>query len=1102
MPFHACARAARPRAPCVVESLERRYVLSAAPPLGTTIEGPNFDLPAQFPPDANAAVGPSHVVEVINSNIEWVAKTGGPVSNQTLQNLFSTTAPIQQPGVVPFDPRVLYDQYSGRFVVTALAGKESTASPGSAILIAASNSADPNAGWTTGFIPTGLMINGSQTWADFDGLGLDQQAIYITANMLGTINEAFFGTRLWIVNKSVLYSSGTVQANVFDPASLTGTAGRTLQPAHMYGAEPAGAGTFLAQYSGFVNNGTAYVNVIRVDNPLGNPSFVQHLVPAGVIDNVGAIFPDAPQPGTSTGIETNGDEGREALNAVWRNNSLYFASQLIPLGGPDAGHVTAHWFNVNTSTFTMNDQGNVSGGAISPGAFTYYPTVAVDAQGDLGISFAASSSTLFASAYYTGRLASDPPGTVDAPAPLATGEDFYVRNAPTDSRNRWGDYGGIAIDPTDDATFWAFNQYALTRGSVITGFNGDGRWGTRAGSFRLQPGLPLGSIAGQVFNDLNGNGAKDPGEPGLGGFVLYLDTNNNGVLNAGETTATTAADGTFLFNNVPVGTYTLRQLPLSGFPQTAPAGGSYSVQVLAGQTSGPWLFGDHPPPGTISGRAFLDLNGNGVFDPGESGLAGKTVYLDSNENGQLDTGEPTAVTDASGNYSFTNLAPGMYTVREFIPSTSTFKLTSGPSYTFFLSGGQVAANLDFGNTLYGYISGLNFNDLNGNGVRDPGEPGLPNWSVYLDMNNDQKIDSNTDSRTATDVPKPIPDNGTVLSTQVVGALASPIGLITGLTVTLSINHPFDSDLHMFLTSPAGTRVELFDRVGGAGQNFTNTTLDDRAATPISAGAAPFMGTYQPSGHLSDFYGESPTGEWTLEVNDEAAGNVGTLTAWSLSIQHGDPVAQTNASGIYLFPNLPPNNYLIREVAQPGFGFTSPPSGSRMVTLTSGQGLGNTDFGVAMFGSITGSVFNDANNNAARDAGEVGLAGWTVYIDANNNGVLDPGEIRTTTDAAGNYSLSGLLPGTFVVRQVVQPGYRRTTPLTPFGDIQLVSGQTAAGPVFGDVLTSTVILNFNYLVIFARHYNQAGTIATGDLNDDGIVNFTDFTILARHYNHTI
>ena len=138
----------------------------------------------------------------------------------------------------------------------------------------------------------------------------------------------------------------------------------------------------------------------------------------------------------------------------------------------------------------------------------------------------------------------------------------------------------------------------------------------------------------------------------------------------------------------------------------------------------------------------------------------------------------------------------------------------------------------------------------------------------------------------------------------------------------------------------------------------------------------------------------------------------------------------------------------------------------------------------------------------RDAGEAGLAVWTVYIDANNNGVLDPGEIHTTTDAAGNYTFPGLLPGTFVVRQVVQSGYRRATPLTPSGTVQPLSGQTVGGPDFGDVLTSTVILNFNYRVILARHYNQPGTIATGDLNDDGIIDFNDFTILARHYNHTI
>lgn len=72
-----------------------------------------------------------------------------------------------------------------------------------------------------------------------------------------------------------------------------------------------------------------------------------------------------------------------------------------------------------------------------------------------------------------------------------------------------------------------------------------------------------------------------------------------------------------------------------------------------------------PTLNTIQGSKWNDLNGNGVQD-GELGLAGWTIYLDQNQNGLLDSGETFAVTDANGDYSFTDLNPGIYTVAEVL----------------------------------------------------------------------------------------------------------------------------------------------------------------------------------------------------------------------------------------------------------------------------------------------------------------------------------------------------------------------------------------------------------------------------------------------------
>ena len=130
----------------------------------------------------------------------------------------------------------------------------------------------------------------------------------------------------------------------------------------------------------------------------------------------------------------------------------------------------------------------------------------------------------------------------------------------------------------------------------------------------------------------------------------------------------------------------------------------------------------------------------------------------------------------------------------------------------------------------------------------------------------------------------IPDQGQVLST-----INVPDSVTIGdVNVTLNINHTRDQDLDVFLISPGGTRIELMTDVGGGGDNFIGTTLDDEAATPITSGSAPFSGTYQPEGSLSAVDGEDAQGNWTLEVNDDKRRETGTLISWELEVTPDQP----------------------------------------------------------------------------------------------------------------------------------------------------------------------------------------------------------------------
>jgi subtilisin-like proprotein convertase family protein len=155
------------------------------------------------------------------------------------------------------------------------------------------------------------------------------------------------------------------------------------------------------------------------------------------------------------------------------------------------------------------------------------------------------------------------------------------------------------------------------------------------------------------------------------------------------------------------------------------------------------------------------------------------------------------------------------------------------------------------------------------------------FAIPIDVPTGFEITGNPDS---SDVPKAIPDNGTVESTlNMVGG-----GEIRDLDVrNLDITHTWDEDLIITLIAPGGApSAVLVNQRGADGNNFNDTTLDDEATTPIADGVAPFNGTFRPDTPLSVFDGLSPLGTWTLRISDVFSGETGTLAAWGLRNRFG------------------------------------------------------------------------------------------------------------------------------------------------------------------------------------------------------------------------
>ncbi len=218
----------------------------------------------------------------------------------------------------------------------------------------------------------------------------------------------------------------------------------------------------------------------------------------------------------------------------------------------------------------------------------------------------------------------------------------------------------------------------------------------------------------------------------------------------------------------------------------------------------------------------------------------------------------------------------------------------------------------------------NFMDQNQNaftadGVRDPSDAymvpgpttGVPYQAPYskdtspLIIPGPHLVTGHTFKADPTQVDLPIPPVGTggsgdpakdvtVSTIQVSGLPADRV--ISNLRVNLSLFHNNDTDLRITLISPQGTIVNLVNSNELVGADFTNTTFDDNATTAISAGAAPFTGSFIPDNPLGSFIGQNPNGTWTLKIDDTAVQNTGTLLGWSLNIEN-DLVLQSTTNHI-------------------------------------------------------------------------------------------------------------------------------------------------------------------------------------------------------------
>lgn len=427
------------------------------------------------PPDTILAVGPAHIVELTNTTIAFYNRFTG--KRLFLQDLTLFFAPVS-PGNFLFDPQVTYDELAQRFVIAALdVPAAPTRQSRGFLLYAVSNSSNPLDGFSE-MQRVDVTENGSgeTDLPDFPRMGWNADAHVITLNMFGAVSERFDRVAVIAIDKNSVLDE--------NPSSFIMTRtdrsndNFTMVPAIMHDSVP-GDPMWLVEESSASPG--SMVRVVKMDNVLaGTPTFSEFdrsVTPY-------SLPPSADQPGTGsvggncfnrTGSGFICTNDSSILSVAWRGNRLV-AAHTVGIS------LTAHarWYEFNTTGApTLTQEGTIDPG---PGVHTYYPSIEIAPNGDLGMTFMQSSATQFMSMYVTGQASSDPLGQMRAPLLVKAGQQTYrafdcASGAVFFSDCRAGDFSGISADPNFSNMFCAANEYATKSKS--------NNWGTWIACFSI-----------------------------------------------------------------------------------------------------------------------------------------------------------------------------------------------------------------------------------------------------------------------------------------------------------------------------------------------------------------------------------------------------------------------------------------------------------------------------------------------------------------------------------------------------------------------------------------------------------------------------------------
>jgi len=414
------------------------------------------------PPDTNGAVGATQYVQWVNTYFAVFDKhTGtllaGPAPANALWSGFGGGCQTNNDG----DPIVLYDKLASRWVM----GQFSVSTTPYLQCVAVSATSDATGPWYRYSFQYGYFD-------DYPKMGVWADAYYETFNMFD--GDTFMGSDACAYNRTAMLNGQAATQICFQQGPTIGG----LLPSDVDGVTgpPAGAPNYMLAY------GANSLELYKFHVDFGTPSNSTFTGP--VVIPVAAFTPlcygaseCVPQPGTDTRLDSLAD--RLMYRLAYRRFSDH-ESLVVNHSVAVNGSGGVRWYEIQSpgSTPVVAQQGTYA----PDSNYRWMGSIAMDRIGDIAVGYSVSSSTVYPSIAFAGRVPSDPAGVLESETSVITGS-----GSQTGILSRWGDYSAMTVDPTDDCTFWYTQEYLVS--------NGAWNWRTRIANF-VFPGCSSGGYIG------------------------------------------------------------------------------------------------------------------------------------------------------------------------------------------------------------------------------------------------------------------------------------------------------------------------------------------------------------------------------------------------------------------------------------------------------------------------------------------------------------------------------------------------------------------------------------------------------------------------------